>query len=177
MPRCSGCCFDSSWLSSSAYRVVAHRLQQLLGGLESLVLPRGGKGGSSLSTAPRGLRGAWFGSGQASSPSKGVQCCPRTVSEAAGTRCQDCALRHHRHPGLSPVLQSVIAPFSRPLAQAQQCPCCLQALQAVPVSQPNPPPCPAPGICHHAPHSKQRPGRSSCSRERWGYLQTLPIPT
>lgn len=171
MPRCSGCCFDGSWLSSSACGVVAHTQSAgwLLGwfGVLGAAWWWGGRE-FPFSTAPRGFTGACSGFGQASSPCKGVQCCPRAVSEAAGTCCQDCALQHHRHPGLSPVPQLSDCTLQQaPGTSPAHCPCCLQ--QCLP---PNPP-----GLHHHVPHSKQMLARSSCSTERWGYLPALPIPT
>lgn len=129
------------------------RLWQPLGGLESSVLPGGGEGGElSFSTAPRGVTGAWFGSGQASSPCKGLQCCPRAVSEAAGTCCQDCVFQYHWHPGLSPVPQLSHCTLQQaPGTSPAQCPGCLQPLWAVPASCPStlpshraPSPCPTP---------------------------------
>lgn len=162
MPRCAGCCFDGS----SACGLVAH--PRAAGWHQGRVLwspwcclVRGREGGISLST--EGSQG--LGLGLAKPPVLARGC--RAVSEAAGTCCQDCALRHHRHPGLGPVPQLSHCTFSRPLARSQQCPCSLQPLKQCL------PPCPAQGSITMS-HIL---ARSSCSTERWGYLPALPIPT
>lgn len=145
-------------------------------GWRPLCCPEAGREGSSLNRAPRGFTWAWFGSGQASSPCKGVQCCRRAVSEAAGTWCQECALPtpSASWPEPCPPAQSLhlsAGPWHKPspvlaaFSHSRQC------------LPPSPPPWPATGLCHHVPHSKQRLARSSCSTERWGYLPALPIPT
>lgn len=129
-----------------------------------------GVGGKiSSSTAPRGFTEAWFGSDQASSPCKGVQCCCRAGSKAAWTSCQDCALRHHQHPDLNPVPELGHCTL-------QQAPGTSPALSLLPSAALGSACLPAPGLHHCVPHSKKRLARSSCSTERWGHLASSSSP-